>query len=107
MPDLFSPLSPILNDLHPLSHSEHRMLAHVTGRGLQFDRRWGALAAKCDAVCFGTLAQRSAVSREAIDRFLLNTTSELKLFDIFHDLLSNCPSFRQHSLCNVFPHFVA
>ncbi len=49
---------------------------------LQFDRRYDALATACDAVCFGTLAQRSAVSREAIDRFLTSAQDALKLFDV-------------------------
>ena len=61
---------------------QYEILKPAAWDAMQFDRRWGALAANCNAVCFGTLAQRSAVSREAIDRFLLNTTSALKLFDV-------------------------
>lgn len=41
------------------------------------------LAQKCDAVCFGTLAQRNSVSRETISQFLQNTGPGcLKVFDV-------------------------
>ena len=49
---------------------------------LQFDRRFVALASKCSAVCFGSLAQRSVMTREAIERFLRNASQALKLFDV-------------------------
>lgn len=41
-----------------------------------------ALAARADAVCFGTLAQRSATSRETIRQFLARAGGALKVFDI-------------------------
>ena len=42
-----------------------------------------ALAARCDAVCFGTLGQRSPVSRETIRRFVEATPhSALRVFDV-------------------------
>ena len=42
-----------------------------------------AIAARCRAVCFGSLAQRSPVSRETIRRFLKTVPGEcLKVFDI-------------------------
>ncbi|MBG0791521.1 MAG: carbohydrate kinase [Desulfovibrionaceae bacterium] len=41
-----------------------------------------ALAARADAVCFGTLAQRSPVSRQAIRDFLRAVPNALKVFDI-------------------------
>ena len=41
------------------------------------------LAAKCDCVCFGSLAQRSEVSRNTIKEFLGHTPEKcLKIFDI-------------------------
>lgn len=49
------------------------------------------LAGRADAVCFGTLAQRSPVSRETLHRFLRETRpSALRIFDVnlrkhFHD----------------------
>lgn len=43
-----------------------------------------ALAGRADAVCFGSLAQRSPVSRDTIRRFLLHTDPDecLRVFDI-------------------------
>jgi len=44
---------------------------------------WQHLAETADAVCFGSLAQRSATSRETIRRFLKATpVSTLKIFDV-------------------------
>ncbi|MCP4537001.1 MAG: carbohydrate kinase [Chloroflexi bacterium] len=41
------------------------------------------LAASCDAVCFGSLAQRSEPSRQTIQRFLGHTSAQcLRIFDI-------------------------
>jgi fructokinase len=42
-----------------------------------------SLARRCDAVCFGTLAQRSPQSRETIQRFVMSTRpSALRMFDV-------------------------
>jgi fructokinase len=41
------------------------------------------LAGRCDAVCFGTLAQRSATTEDAIHKFLNATAPEaLRVFDV-------------------------
>ncbi len=40
------------------------------------------LAGQCDAVCFGSLAQRSPVSRETIRRFLHNAPHAIRLYDV-------------------------
>jgi fructokinase len=40
------------------------------------------LAGRCDAVCFGSLAQRSAVSRETIRNFLRNAPQAIRLYDV-------------------------
>jgi fructokinase len=49
---------------------------------LRFDRRFGALASQCDAVCFGTLGQRQSESRAAIQRFVESATAAVRLFDV-------------------------
>jgi len=50
---------------------------------LQFSPRLQRLAETCDAVCFGSLAQRSSASREAIHRFVSATGDRcLRIFDI-------------------------
>jgi fructokinase len=40
------------------------------------------LAGRCNAVCFGSLAQRSPVSRDTIRSFLLNAPKAIRLYDI-------------------------
>jgi fructokinase len=49
---------------------------------LEFTPEWAELAASCHAVCFGTLAQRSRRSREAIWRFLDAAPQAIRLFDV-------------------------
>ena len=55
----------------------------VAWDALEWSSSWQRLARRCDAVCFGTLAQRSAESRSTILRFLESTPAScLKVFDI-------------------------
>jgi fructokinase len=49
---------------------------------LQYTDSWADLAPRASAVCFGTLAQRSPESREAIHEFLKNAPHALKVCDI-------------------------
>ena len=49
---------------------------------LEFTPEWAELAARCDAVCFGTLAQRSPPSRTSIWRFLDAAPQAIRLFDV-------------------------
>ena len=50
---------------------------------LIFDEHLKALAAKLDAVCFGSLSQRSPVARESIRSFIRQMpTGALKIFDV-------------------------
>jgi len=50
---------------------------------LQWTLDWQHLAETVDAVCFGSLAQRSQASRESIQRFLKATSRRtLKIFDV-------------------------
>ncbi|MEX2093834.1 MAG: PfkB family carbohydrate kinase [Pirellulales bacterium] len=49
---------------------------------LEFTPEWTELAARCDAACFGTLAQRSPGSRETIWRFLDAAPQAIRLFDV-------------------------
>ncbi|HYM74796.1 MAG TPA: carbohydrate kinase [Candidatus Dormibacteraeota bacterium] len=50
---------------------------------LQWTLDWQHLAEKADAVCFGSLAQRSEMSRETIRRFLSATSPDtVKVFDV-------------------------
>ena len=50
---------------------------------LEWSPKWRQIAAKSDAVCFGTLAQRASKSRESIQKFVQNTRPEcLRVLDI-------------------------
>lgn len=50
---------------------------------LEWTRQWEILAAQADAVCFGTLAQRSPHSCDTIHRFLRATRLDaLRVFDV-------------------------
>src|SRR5262245_52958695 len=50
---------------------------------LHWSEGLGRLAANCDAICFGTLAQRSAESQQTIQRFVAATRAGvLRVFDI-------------------------
>lgn len=49
---------------------------------LAFNAELELLAQRCDAVCFGTLAQRSPTSRQTIHQFLSSANKALKVFDL-------------------------
>jgi fructokinase len=49
---------------------------------LELTPAWQQLAASCGAVCFGTLAQRSAESRQTIWNFLDAAPQAIRLFDV-------------------------
>jgi len=62
---------------------EYVFAADVAWDHLACDRRWLDAASKCDAVCFGSLAQRNSVSRDAITRFVSATREDcLRVFDV-------------------------
>jgi len=54
---------------------------HVAWDFLQWSTKWKKLAATADAVCFGTLAQRSPQSRTTIVQFLKHTEA-VRIFDV-------------------------
>jgi fructokinase len=49
---------------------------------LEWTPHWQHLAEQADAVCFGSLAQRSEQSRSTIQRFLDASTGAVKVFDV-------------------------
>jgi fructokinase len=70
---------------------------------LQFTPEWAELAARCHAVCFGTLAQRSTLSRQAIWQFLDAAPQAIRLFDVnlrqgFYDRESIVEGLRRATL---------
>jgi len=55
----------------------------VAWDALAWTPEWAALAAEADAVCFGSLAQRAATSRQTVHRFLRDTRpGTVRLFDV-------------------------
>ena len=79
------------DDLHPTGtvgvrvdrHGQPRFTIHedVAWDFLSWNSRWKRLAREADAVCFGTLAQRSPRSRATICQFLRNTRA-IRVFDV-------------------------
>jgi fructokinase len=49
---------------------------------IAFDESLALLAKQCSAVCFGTLAQRSEISRTTIRRFLASAPHAIRLLDV-------------------------
>jgi len=50
---------------------------------IELTEDWRDLAANCDAVCFGTLAQRNSISRKTIRKFVNLTDADcLRIFDV-------------------------
>lgn len=64
-------------------HPKYTITQNVAWNFLEFDEKWNILAEKADAVCFGSLAQRSSESRKTIIEFLRHTGKEaVRIFDI-------------------------
>lgn len=62
---------------------EYKIFKNAAWDFLQFTDGWKNLAKKCDAVCFGTLAQRNSVSRKTIHAFLETLRPNcVRVFDI-------------------------
>jgi fructokinase len=49
---------------------------------LEWTPEWARLASQADVVCFGTLAQRSPLSRAAIQQFVRSAGAALRIFDV-------------------------
>ena len=63
--------------------AEFRFATDVAWDHLEWSNALAGLAGRCAAVCFGTLAQRSEVSRRTIRRFVRATPhAALRIFDI-------------------------
>ncbi len=60
----------------------YEIVANVAWDWLSFDPEDEALAQHCEAVCFGTLAQREGQTRNAIYRFLDAARRAIRLFDV-------------------------
>ena len=73
----------VLVTLNAASQASYEFAADTAWDHLAWSDDIAALAARCDAVCFGTLGQRSPVSRETIRRFVEATPrAALRVFDV-------------------------
>ena len=73
----------VLVTLNDAGQASYEFAADTAWDHLVWSNELAALAARCDAVCFGTLGQRSPVSRETIRRFIEATpTTALRVFDV-------------------------
>ena len=63
-------------------HATYRFASDVAWDHLEPTIAWDSIAGRCHAVAFGTLAQRSPVSRDTIHRFLAQAKGAVKLFDV-------------------------
>ena len=76
------PTGTVAVELHE-GQPSYRITEPVAWDFVDFTPEWQQLAARADAVCFGSLGQRSAVSRQTIQSFLAATTSKcVRVFDV-------------------------
>ena len=69
--------------LDPNGQPTYEFASDTAWDNLTWSAELETLARQCDAVCFGTLAQRSAKSRATIQRFLESTSpNALSMFDV-------------------------
>ena len=62
---------------------EYEIARNVAWDDLEWTPEWQRLAAKAEAICFGSLAQRSVASRETIRAFLGATRPDaIRIFDV-------------------------
>ena len=77
------PTGQVLVELDEEGRASYQFAADTAWDNLQWSRELEQLAARTDAVCFGTLGQRSDRSRETIQRFVAATApTALRIFDI-------------------------
>ena len=81
--DREQPTGTVNVDVDGNGHARFEIAHPVAWDFLQWTLDWQHLAETADAVCFGSLAQRSEASRATIGRFLAATsTHTLKVFDV-------------------------
>jgi len=69
--------------LDSLGRASYEFAENTAWDHLTWSDALDSLARGCDAVCFGTLAQRSSQSRHTIERFVKSTASSaLRMFDV-------------------------
>lgn len=83
MPRVSFPTGTVQVTLDSAGVPSYKIREEVAWDYIPFDSKMKLLARNCRALCFGTLAQRNAVSRETIRRFVASTPHNcLRIFDI-------------------------
>ncbi|MCU1269745.1 MAG: Carbohydrate kinase [Acidobacteriaceae bacterium] len=81
--DSSQPTGTVQVQLDPAGQPKFQITEPAAWDFLEWTEDWHALAKSADAVCFGSLAQRSAKSRSTILEFLAATRSDaLRIFDV-------------------------
>lgn len=75
------PTGRVYIDLGDDGQPRYDILSHAAWDVLQFDPDIEELARRCEALCFGSLAQRDAQSRNTIYRFLDACPRAIRMFD--------------------------
>ncbi len=98
------PTGTVTVKLDKAGQPEYTIHEDVAWDNIPYTEKLAELAARTDAVCFGSLAQRSAVSHNTIDKFLKSTRPVcLRVFDVnlreaFYSKEIICDSLK---LCNI------
>ncbi len=99
--DASQPTGSVQVQLDPAGQPTFEITHPVAWDFLEWTKDWQALAKSADAVCFGSLAQRSVKSRDTILRFLGATgAGTLRIFDVnlrqaFYSAEVICESLRR------------
>lgn len=81
--DTEHPTGTVKVELDQLGHAGYEITPRVAWDFLQWSTKWRALAQEADAVCFGSLAQRSPISRKTIKSFLAAVRKKTpRIFDV-------------------------
>ncbi len=80
--DARRPTGDVIVDVGDDGETRFRITPDVAWDAMDFDARMVSLAGSCDAICFGTLAQRSPMARETIHRFLDHAHAALRVYDV-------------------------
>jgi len=81
--DPVHPTGTVVVKLEPNGQPSYQIISGVAWDFMDWSAEWESLAKSADAVCFGSLAQRSPKSRNTIYQFLAATHKEaLRVFDV-------------------------
>ena len=81
--DRVHPTGRVMVTLDAASQASYEIAAATAWDHLEWSDDLASLARRCDAVCFGTLGQRSPTSRDTIRRFVESTPrAALRVFDV-------------------------